>query len=255
MNRRRRTDPCGFPDRTTARPADSSSSVPATTAARCSKWLRPTSAVKHKSPSDAPGEPASHASYRPASSRNVQADFADNASTCAGRSPIAESAGAAAAYPSTTTCALVPLKPKLLTPAIRRPGGHGSTRPNHRHRKLRPRNPRARLLEMHLPRQFACVQRQHNLDQTRDPGRRLQMTNVRLHRTKQQRPVQIHAPPPTLPPPPQPQSDRQATSPSHAPPNTQLPRARLPPAPAPQQSPAAARDRWERSARRMRRLG
>ena len=59
------------------------------------------------------------------------------------------------------------------------------------HRQAVPGNVRRGVLEVQVLRQLLVLERQHNLDQTRDPRRRFQMPDVRLHRADQQRPVSL----------------------------------------------------------------
>ena len=92
-----------------------------TMASRSSSCARPVLAVKQTSANPSPW--ASRAWYRWARSRRAGSVFAESVSACAARSgagTVADVVGAA----STSTCALVPLKPNELTPARRRPAGH-----------------------------------------------------------------------------------------------------------------------------------
>ena len=65
----------------------------------------------------------------------------------------------------------------------------------HPQRQPLPVHPRTRRLEVQMPRDHPVVHRQRGLDQARHPRRGLQMTNVRLHRTDQERPFGRPAPP------------------------------------------------------------
>ena len=85
---------------------------------------------------------------------------------------------------------LVPLKPNELMPAI---GGFPSTvgqdtNLRHPHRQLVPGDVRARIVEVQVPGNHSMFQRQHHLDQPRDSRGCLEVTDVRLHRSNQQRP-------------------------------------------------------------------
>ena len=90
-------------------------------------------------------------------------------------------------------CALVPENPKELTPARR---GlplvcHGiassTTRTGRRSHGMCGDG----VLEMQVLRQHFVLQRKHDLDQAGDPGRRLEVPDVGLHRSDQQRPVRV----------------------------------------------------------------
>ena len=90
---------------------------------------------------------------------------------------------------SITTCAFVPPKPNDDTPARR---GRRTDRPllcfgNDFQTQLVERDVRIGRLEVQVRRNVAALHRQHRLDETRDPGRRLQMTQIRLHGADQQR--------------------------------------------------------------------
>ena len=65
----------------------------------------------------------------------------------------------------------------------------------HPQRQPLPVHPRTRPLVVQMPRNHPVTHRQHRLDQTRHPRRRLQVTDVRLHRTDQQRSIRGPTPP------------------------------------------------------------
>ena len=92
---------------------------------------------------------------------------------------------------SMMTCAFVPANPKELTPAIRgRPlRSQGVASCDDLHREAVPRNVRRRVLEVQVLRQHLVLERQDDLDDTRDPRGGLQVPDVRLRRADQQRPV------------------------------------------------------------------
>ncbi len=109
--------------------------------------------------------------------------------------------------------------------------------------------------EMQVLRQDFVFQRQHDLDQTRDPGRRLKVPDVRLHRSHQQRPTRLAV-----------NAERRGgglhldrvterTCRSHAPRDSRRRRRRTRRGPRPSRSRAAARRRSAPSARRRRRPG
>ena len=62
---------------------------------------------------------------------------------------------------------------------------------HHPHRKPVPRNVRRRFAEVQVLRQYLVLERQDDLDQTRDSRGCLQMPDIRLHRPDQQRPVGV----------------------------------------------------------------
>ena len=94
-----------------------------------------------------------------------------------------------------STCALVPVNPKELTPARRGLplACHGIALVHDPHRQGVPRDMRRRILEVQVLRQHFVLQRQHDLDQTGDARRRLEMPDVGLHRSHQQRPIRVTA--------------------------------------------------------------
>ncbi len=107
----------------------------------------------------------------------------------AGPSSAAGSGGAS----SISTCAFVPVNPNELTPARRGLplACHGVDCVHDPHRQRVPRNVRRRGVEVQALRQHFVLQRQHDLDQTGDPRSRLEVADVGLHRSHQQRPVRV----------------------------------------------------------------
>ena len=91
------------------------------------------------------------------------------------------------------TCALVPANPNELTPAMRgRPlRSQGVASSTTRTGKPVPRNVRRRVPEVQVLRQHFVLERQDDLDQTRDARGRFQVPDVRLHRSDQQRPAGV----------------------------------------------------------------
>ncbi len=63
------------------------------------------------------------------------------------------------------------------------------------HRTRRPVHMRGRLIDVQTPRKHTLPHRHHHLDHTCDTGRRLRVTDVRLHRPQPQRPVLRPLPP------------------------------------------------------------
>ncbi len=102
-------------------------------------------------------------------------------------------AGCEAGASSISTWALVPVKPKELTPARRRPAvGLPRSRLVHdAHRQRVPRDVRRRIVEVQALRQHLVLQRQHDLDQTCCPRCRFGVADVGLHRPHQQRAVRV----------------------------------------------------------------
>ncbi|SKI62887.1 Uncharacterised protein [Mycobacteroides abscessus subsp. abscessus] len=95
-----------------------------TSAARCSKCDRPRPAVRHTSSRSTSGCAASQDSYRCATAASASGDRADSGSTLTGADcgvDASSSSGVACGWgaSSISTCALVPVKPKELTPARR----------------------------------------------------------------------------------------------------------------------------------------
>ena len=169
----------------------------ATTATRWASWARPASAVaRHRrqtarSAADADegiGPAAGEAGGRSLRRRRARPRWAPSTPSArawpvaGGRRP-APAAGAA----SSTTCALVPLKPNALTPADARPStaGHGVTLGRHHDRRT---SSQAMCgfgsCEVQVRRDRAVLQRQHRLDQPGDAGRRLEVADVGLHRAE-----------------------------------------------------------------------
>ena len=113
----------------------------------------------------------SAAPARPAPARTAR----ESASTCTGRSFGRGGAGERSGASSSTTCALVPLKPNELTPARR---GRSPARPRQRARSARTgsgptqRHARVELREVQVRRDGAVPQGQHHLDEPGDPRRR-----------------------------------------------------------------------------------
>ena len=108
---------------------------------RCANGARPVLTEKHQSPSASRSSAARSSANRRARSMSAAGVFADSVSTWPRPlAPLAR-AGAGAAPPRATTCALVPLNPNELTPATRRPSarGHGVARRRHVDRQLVPR--------------------------------------------------------------------------------------------------------------------
>ena len=85
------------------------------------------------------------------------------------------------------------------------------------HRQGVPRNVRRRILEVQVLRQNFVLQRQHDLDQTGDARRRLEVPDVGLHRSDQQRPVRVTAGAVDGRRRPAPRSDHPARCPSRVP--------------------------------------
>ena len=89
---------------------------------------------------------------------------------------------------SITTCAFVPPNPNDDTPARR--GRHGrpiSGLGNNFQAQTLERDVWIRRLEVLVRWNVPTLYRQHRLDETRDTGRGLQMTQIRLHRSDEKR--------------------------------------------------------------------
>ena len=122
LRRALRTPAASRPCASAFRPSTNSVMSRASTTARCGWAARPTAMVKQASASCASGRPCSARAQRPASSASATGSRAD--STKGHWRAPARSAGGASGVggaSATTTCALVPLKPNELTPAMRWP--------------------------------------------------------------------------------------------------------------------------------------
>ena len=165
-----------------------------TNAARCSKWVRPTPAVKHTSDNVASGCALNQSRYFSAVCTNAAGLRAESGSTLNRRSSAAPPphrllCGAS----SRMTCALVPGEPERTDsrntgPIVAFPCGGLVDDP---HRKPVPGNVGRRILKVQVLRQYLVLERQDDLDDTRDPGGRFQVPDVRLHRSDQQRPAGV----------------------------------------------------------------
>ena len=95
----------------------------------------------------------------------------------------------AAGASSSTTCALVPLKPNELTPAMRRPpiGSQGVELRRHADRKSFQRMCGLGVLKCRCGGMLRCCSDEHELDQPGDARRGLEMADVGLHRAEPQR--------------------------------------------------------------------
>ena len=100
-----------------------------------------------------------------------------------------EATGSVSGACSTTTWALVPLTPNDDTPARRaRPtDGHSMGCAAMVNRDAPVTGVRSQLIEVQMLGNVPVVHTEHGLDETGDSGRRLQMTQIRFHRTQHQR--------------------------------------------------------------------
>ena len=188
------------PPASAARPDRNSSRVRAMIVARCAKCARPAFAVWQIVPKAASAGRDSTAACRAASSASAFASRADTANRQA--SPEAASCAASIGGASSTiTCALVPLKPNELTPAMRRPsigcqaiGSRGTCSGRSAQGMCG-----LGVVKCRCGRDGPVLQREHDLDQAGDAGRRLQVADIGLDRADDQRSRRSRSPPNTAP--------------------------------------------------------
>ena len=106
--------------------------------------------------------------------------------TWCGRS-ASEGRGSGSGAASSTRCAFVPLKPNELTPAMGGPPASDTVCVGTRSASRGQSTSGFGHVEMQVPRKLTVLQREHGLDQPGDAGRGLQMADVRLDRTEEQR--------------------------------------------------------------------
>ena len=146
--------------------------------------------VRQRSPAAAATGAAVALGQRARAPRSLRAD---SASTCSGRSgPASAPAAGAAAPPRGSTCALVPLKPNELTPAMR--GGSPAATARARvgdcdRQRRRARCAGSSALKCRCGGIAPCCSASTTLISAGDAGGRLEVADVGLDRADQQRTV------------------------------------------------------------------
>ena len=174
-----------------SRAAAASAPSPTTTAARTGKRARQVLAESATSDISSDGCRLTCTAHLAASSASARSSFADNVSACSGLRANRGSSDRTGAA-SSTTCALVPLNPNELTPAIRRayPAGHGSRRvgistPGRCSSAMSGFN----LVKCRCAGISPCCERQGRLHHARDAGAGFEVPHVGLHRADGERAI------------------------------------------------------------------